>query len=140
MHMAPVSYLVIEFRGNQFKGDIAPTLDDLVERGVVRIMDLLVVLKDNDGAVSIVEVAQLPGEAMQSLARYAPPETSLLSEGDAAILAESLQNNSSAGILVLEHLWAKPFAEAVANAGGRWVMMQGVPPDVLEEALADLPE
>jgi hypothetical protein len=139
MGVAPVSYIVIEFPGNQFRGEIAPALDDLVERGIVRVLDLVFALRDETGELTVMELSQLPDEATQSLARFVPPSPGLLNEEDIALLGETIPTNSSAGLLVLEHLWAKPFSEAVANAGGHWLLMEGVPPDVLNEALAALP-
>lgn len=137
--MGPVTYVVIEFPGNKFKGEIIPALDDLESRGIIHILDLLVVKKHEDGSIETLEVSTLPEGEASGLSKYVSATTGLLSEQDIDILAESLDNNSSAGFLLFEHVWAHNFIDAVANAEGRWLFMESVSPQLLDEALAALP-
>lgn len=137
MEIGPVTYLVIEFIGNQFKGEIIPALQELVDNGVIHIMDLVFVRKDEDGSVEAIELSALPEELAAAFGGVQADAVGLFTEDDITALAGTLANNSSAGILLFEHLWAKPFVAAVANANGRWVLMESVPGDVLAEALAD---
>lgn len=137
--MQPVTYLVIEFPGSKLKGEIVPALADLVEQGIIRILDLLVVKKHADGTIEAVEVSTLDDEEATALIHLVPPTIGLFNERDIALLSEVLDYGSTAGFLLFEHLWAKSFTDAIANAEGRWVLMQSVPQDVLNEALAALP-
>lgn len=137
--MQPVTYLVIEFPGSKLKGEIIPALADLVEQGMIRILDLLVVRKHLDGTLEALEVSSLEGEEAAALSHLVPPTIGLFNERDIALLSEALELGSTAGFLLFEHLWAKNFTDAIANADGRWVLMQSVPQDVVNEALAALP-
>lgn len=137
--MQPVTYLVIEFPGSKLRGEIMPALADLVEQGLIRILDLLVVRKHEDGALEVLEVSTLEGEEAAALIHMVPPTVGLFNERDIALLSETLAYGSTAGFLLFEHLWARQFTDAIANAEGRWVLMQSVPQDILNEALAALP-
>lgn len=137
--MGPVTFLIIDFPGSKFKGEIAPALGDLVDRGIIRILDLLVVRKHPDGAIEAVEISALPAEEATALAPFVPATVGLFNYQDIEYLGNALADNSSAGFLVFENLWAKPFADAVVNADGRWLLVQGVPQPVMDEALAALP-
>ena len=136
MSIGPVTYLVLEFQGRQFKGEIAPALKELVDKGMIRILDLVIIVKDEDGLARPVELSDIPAEGAKAFEGLRADNLGLLTYDDISFLAESLQNNSAAGILLFENLWTKRFVDAVANADGRWVMLEGVPPDVLNEALA----
>ena len=136
MSIGPVTYLEIEFQGKNFKGEIVPALKELVDKGMIRIMDLVIVLKDEDGLARPVELSDIPAEAAEAFEGLSADNLGLLTYDDIAFLAESLQNNSAAGILLFENLWTKRFVDAVANADGRWVAFEGIAPDVLNEALA----
>jgi hypothetical protein len=137
--MQPITYLVLEFPGSKLKGEIIPALADLVEQGTIRILDLLVVRKGLDSTLEAVEISSLPDEESGALAQLVPPTVGLFNERDIALLSEVLEPGSTAGFLLFEHLWAKNFTDAIANAEGRWVLMQSVPQDVVNEALAALP-
>lgn len=136
MSRGPVSYLVIEFPGNQFKGEIMPALNDLVDAGLIRIMDLVVIKKDRDGNVNTLEMSSLDANEATAFQGFRADYLGLFNDEDLAILADTLDNNSSAGILLFENVWATRFTDAVANANGRWVLMESVPKEVLTEALA----
>lgn len=135
MEMGPVEYIVIDFPGNQFNGDIVPALVELVDSGTVRIMDLLFVYKDAEGNVAAYEA----GEAAKMQEMFADVEyevLSLFSDEDIAILAESLPDNSSAALMVWENLWSARFAQAVRGSGGLVIENGRIPYDVIEAALA----
>lgn len=139
MDLGPVTYLVVEFMGNQFKGEIAPLLNDMVDRGLIRIMDFVVVRKDHDGSVQAIEFTDLRPGVKELFEGLSATAYGLLGHGDIEALAEALNNDTSAGILVFENVWARDFADAIVRAGGRWVLLESVPADVLEAALVDMP-
>jgi hypothetical protein len=135
MSMGPVEYIVIEFPGNQFRGEILPALKELVANGTVRIIDLVVIRKNADGSVQWLETTQLSGEEALVFGGFGFELGDLLNEEDIQLAAESLAPNSSAGLLVWEDTWATRFADAVRNAHGRVVANERIPRDVVQDAL-----
>ena len=105
MAIGPVEYVIIKFPGNQFKGEIVPALADLVESGTVRILDLVFVMKDEDGNIASLEYEDLPG-----LADVDGEADGLLNEEDLEMAAEVLEPNSSGLLIVWEDRWATPLA------------------------------
>lgn len=130
--------IVLGFDGNRFTGDMTPALVDLVERGIVRIIDLAVVSKDADGNAAILEIQELTGELAGALHDLSGSTTGLLSEADLDELSKDLKPNSTIAALLVEHLWATGFAAAVRAAGGQLVMSERIPGDVVDAALATL--
>ncbi len=136
MSLGPIELFVFGFPGNQFSGEVAPALADLVESGTSRIVDLLFMTKDADGTVAAVEVDELPEDVSGAYATLVDEVQGLLGEEDIEDFAEELEPNSSIGLLVVEHLWAKPFADAVANSGGMLMGSLHVPREVVDELTA----
>lgn len=135
MPLAPVEYVVIEFPGNRFTGDIAPAIARLVAERQVRILDLVFVLKDADGNVTSFEYDELP-----DLAAFADVDGDaggLLSDDDIADIADGLAPESSSLLLLIEDLWAAEFGDAVSRAGGELVAGGRIPRRVVE-AVVDL--
>ena len=135
MAIGPVEYMVVAFPGNKFKGEIAPALEELVNSGTIRIIDLAFVLKDGDGNVAGFELEDAGGEVFQAFESLASGRGGLLNDADLQGIGEALEPNSSAGILVWEDTWATRFADAVRGAGGVLVDLQRIPRDVVEEAI-----
>lgn len=135
--MGPVDYLVVAFPGNQFKGEIAPALADVVDKNIIRILDLVLVVKDEEGEVEAFELQDMP--VVEELFEQITGERfELLNEEDALVVAESLPINTSAAILVYENVWADPMKEALERAGGQLVTAERIPADVIEAAFAAL--
>jgi hypothetical protein len=125
--LGPIDYLVIEFPGSKFNGKIAPELAKLVEDGLIRVLDLLVVKKEEDGTVEGFELNDLDPEEHGGIHELDIDIAELLSEEDVLALAEAVEPGSSAGILVYENTWAAPFASAVRNSGGQLVASGRIP-------------
>ena len=136
MAIGPVEYMVVAFPGNNFKGEMAPALQDLVDKGTIRILDLAMVVKDGDGNVVGMEVERSDSPVFKALDALATDRGGLINESDLAKIGETLDANSSAGILVWEDLWAARFAEAARNAGGVLIDIQRVPYEIVEAAMA----
>ena len=137
MSIGPIEYIVVGFPGNKFKGEIVPALAELVENGTIRILDLVFILKDEEGNVAAVELADLdPEDEAAGMADISEVNAGLLNEDDIALTAEALEPNSSAGLLVFENVWATRFAEAVRNADGLLIANERIPYDVVQAALA----
>jgi uncharacterized membrane protein len=136
--LGPVEFVVIGFEGNRFTGDIAPALVDLIERELVRIIDLAVVSKDADGTVTILEMQELSPEVAAAFVRLEGRVRGLMSEADLDEIAEDLPPGSTAAALLFEHVWSTRLAQAVRGAGGRLLMSERIPPEVVAEARAGL--
>jgi uncharacterized membrane protein len=134
--MGPVEYLVVEFPGNQFKGEIVPALKELTKNGTIRIIDLLFVKKDADANVTWAELSNLSAEQAAAFDDLDGEIDDLLNEEDISIAAEKLRPNSSAALLVFEHVWATRLRDAVVNAGGRLVDNDRIPAAIVEAAFA----
>ncbi|MEV6575875.1 DUF6325 family protein [Streptomyces sp. NPDC051577] len=123
--MGPVDYLVIEFPGNRMTGEGFPLLVDLVDRGVIRILDLVFVRKDADGSVTAVELRDLGDEV--DLSVFEGASSGLLDQGDIDDAGIALEPGNSAGIIVYENTWAAPFARAMRRAGAQLVAAGRIP-------------
>ncbi|MEU9804050.1 DUF6325 family protein [Streptomyces sp. NPDC051000] len=123
--MGPVDYLVIEFPGNRMTGEGFPLLVDLVDRGVIRILDLVFVRKDADGSVTAIELRDLGDEV--DLSVFEGASSGLLDQGDIDDAGIALEPGNSAGIIVYENTWAAPFARAMRRAGAQLVAAGRIP-------------
>jgi len=128
--------LMIRFPGDQISGDLVPAMSELVSGGLVRIVDLLFIRKDAEGSVTVFELGDLLPELAGQYASLLNDVTELLNEEDAYELAESLDNGSSAGIMLFENVWAARFAEAVRASNGEVLLSERIPNSVIEEVLA----
>ena len=133
--LGPVDYIVVEFPGSKFNGEIAPALDDLVDRGIIRVLDLIVLQKDDKGAIEAVELSDLDESEAGSLRAYETELAMLLSEEDVLNVAEAIEPGTTAAVLVWENTWAVPFATAVRHSGGQLVAGGRIPIQAIAAAL-----
>ena len=133
--LGPVDWLVVEFPGSKFNGQIAPALVDLVDRDVIRVLDLLVLKKDADGTLEAFELSDLDQGEIGELRTYESELAMLLSEEDVTSLAAAIEPGSSAAVLVWENTWAAPFASAVRHSGGQLVATGRIPIQALLAAV-----
>ena len=110
MSIGPVEYIVVGFPGNEFKGEIAPALADLVDNGTIKIHDIVFITKDADGDFGAVEFDEHDG--LQAFASIDGEVGGVISNEDIAHAAEALEPDSSAALIVWEDLWAKPLLDA----------------------------
>ncbi|MCX4985164.1 DUF6325 family protein [Streptomyces sp. NBC_00572] len=133
--LGPIDYLIVEFPGNRMTGEGLPLLVDLVDRGLIRILDLTFVRKEEDGSVSGLEIADLTGDGELDLAVFEGASSGLLGQDDLEEAAAALQPGSSAGILVYENRWAAPFAAALSRGGAQVVASGRIPVPAVMAAL-----
>ena len=133
--MGPIDYIVVEFPGSKMNGEAFPLLIDLVDRGIVRILDLVFVTKDLDGSVKGIAIADLDDDGELDLAVFEGASSGLISDEDIDEAGGILEPGSSAGILVYENVWAGPFAAAVRRSGGQLVASGRIPIQAMLAAL-----
>ena len=135
--MGPVDWILVEFSGPP-TGAAAPYLLDLVERGLIRILDLVLVNKDADGTLTVLELADVDGDGELDLTVFEGVRSGLLGEDDVAEAGEAMEPGTSGVFLLYENLWAAPFAVAVRQAGGQLVASGRIPVQSIVAALDDL--
>lgn len=133
--MGPVEYLVVEFPGNRFKGEIVPALAELVENDTIRILDLVFVKKDANGDLLVMELDALAEEEATPFDELDGEIGDLLNDEDLQLVGESLNPNSSAALLVFENVWATRLRDAIVNANGRLVDNARIPAPIVDAAL-----
>jgi len=137
--LGSVDWIVVEFPGSKFNGEVAPAIKDLVERGLVRVLDLLIIKKAGDGSFEAFEIADLDDSELGDLRAYETELAMVLSEQDVNDLAATIEPGSSAAVLVWENLWAAPVGAAIRHAGGQLVASGRIPTQaVLAVIEADL--
>jgi uncharacterized membrane protein len=134
----PVEYIVIHFDTDRFGSGIVPALRDLLDKGLVRLIDVAVVTKSIEGALSILETQELGPEVAQAFQRLTGELSPLLSEADLQELGDALEPGSASVALLFEHVWATRFAEAVRDAKGKLVLAERIPHPVIAEAQSQL--
>jgi dihydroorotase-like cyclic amidohydrolase len=134
VEMGPVDYLVVEWPGQQPTGEAAPLLLDLVDRGLIRVLDLAFVAKGEDGSVARLQISDL-GEKVAELKVFEGASSGLLADDDINEAGQALDPGTSAALLVYENSWAAPFAAAVRRSGGQLVASGRIPIQAIVAAL-----
>ncbi|MDF3043908.1 MAG: hypothetical protein K0R30_136 [Ornithinibacter sp.] len=125
--LGPVDYLVIEFPAGEqnFTGEAAEELAKLAESGIIRILDVLILVKNEDGSVDAMELDETPSaDAIRALEADI---AEILAAEDVEMLAEAMEPGSVAGVVVWENVWAAPFASAARRAGGQLIASGRIP-------------
>ncbi|MFG2292595.1 DUF6325 family protein [Streptomyces sp. NPDC048603] len=133
--LGPIDYLVVEFPGSHLTGEGMPLLVDLVDRGIIRILDLAFFVKDADGSVRGLEIADVTGDGNLDLTVFEGVSSGLIGEDDLAEAGSLLQPGDSAAVLLYENLWAAPLAAALRRADARMIASGRIPVQDVIEAL-----
>jgi hypothetical protein len=133
--LGPVDYIVVEFPGRKFNGEIAPALDALVANGTIRVLDLIFLRKEENGDLDVIELSDLDESEAGTLRQYETALAMLLSEDDVVAVAEAIDPGTTAAVLIWENLWAVPFATAVRHSGGQLVAGGRIPIQAIAAAL-----
>ena len=133
--IGPIDYLVVEFPGSKMTGEGLPLLVDLVDRGIIRVLDLVFVKKELDGSVKGMAIADLDHDGTLDLAVFEGASSGLLDQDDLDEAGAVLEPGSSAGLLVYENRWAAPFAAALRRGGGQLVASGRIPVQAVLAAL-----
>ena len=125
--LGPIDYVVLEWNGDQpVTGEVMPLLLDLVDRGVIRILDLAFLVKADDGSVAAIDLADVEQNG-GSLAEFQGVSSGLLGQDDLEEAANALEPGTVAGVLVWENRWAAPVAVALRRSGGQLVANGRIP-------------
>jgi hypothetical protein len=137
--LGPVGYLVVEFSQDTPTGRGLPALVDLVDKGLIRVLDLIFVSKAEDGTTTLVELTDLDGDGTLDLAMFSGASSGMLDDEDVASAGDVLEPGTSGAVLLYENRWAVPFVTALRSAGATLVAAGFVPADELD-AWVDMPE
>jgi len=124
--MGPVDYVVIEWPGKQPKGEVAPMIIDLVDRGLIRILDVALMVKAEDGSVAALDLGEINGDSA-GFGEFEGASTGLIGQDDLQEAAAALEPGTSAAILVWENRWAAPIAVAIRRSGGQLAASGRIP-------------
>ena len=135
--MGPISYVIVQFPGNKMTGEGFPLLVDLVDRGLIRILDLVFITRADDGSTAVLELNDLDRDdnVEVDLAVFEGASTGLIGESDIAEAANAIEPGSSAGVLLFENRWAASFVQALRRGGAELVAAGYIPQDDLVAAL-----
>jgi hypothetical protein len=137
--LGPIDYVVVGFRGNNFDGSIIRELVKAVDAGVIRIVDLVFIMKDSAGNIECGEYTDQPPELKQYFERLdISSDKPLFTEEDVDKVATQMDNDTAAGVLVLEHLWAKDLKKAIIDAGGMLIADGRIHPEMVKAAVEEL--
>jgi hypothetical protein len=134
----PIDFVLVEFPGDRMTGGAADALADLVERGIIRLYDLLVVRKDDDGSFSGFDVAELADGAAGAFVAFSGARSGLLDDDDLRQAADAMEPGTIAALIVYENTWAIPFVAQAMEAGGQLIASARIPADVVNATLDGL--
>ncbi len=132
--IGPVDYAVIAFPGNQFKGEIAPAISELVDAGTIRVIDIAFVGKSADGDTIAMELTELDPEVQAGLDEAGVEVGGLFNEDDLQDVADGLEPNFSAAVILWENVWARKVSLAMRDAGGELIAFERLPHELVQAA------
>lgn len=142
IEVGPIDYLALSFPGAKLNGNGLNALVDLMDRGIIRVLDLRFVQRGTDGTITAMTIADLDGDGTLDLAVFQGAESGLLAEDDLAAFGEMVEPGDAVGIVVYENTWAGPFVTAMRSVGAEVIASARIPaPEViarLEELESDL--
>jgi uncharacterized membrane protein len=131
----PLEYIVIGFEGNHFTGEVGAALQDVVEKGIIRVIDIVFAHRDENGTLTVLELQDLEEEEAQVFNPIVTDVTSLFSDDDVREIAEEIEPNSSAALMLFEHVWAEGLRDALVRANGRLLAGGLIPRDTADAAM-----
>jgi hypothetical protein len=129
--LGPIGYLIVEYPGNKMTGNAFRELLDLVDRGLVRVLDLRFVMRADDGSLALMELSDIDADGQFDFGLFAGVSSGLLDESDLKEAANALEPNSAAAVMVYENRWAASFVGALREAGANLVSAGYIPQDLL---------
>lgn len=134
----PIDFVLLEFPADRLTGEAAGALLDLVESGIIRLYDLMVIRKDADGSVAALELSDTSLAGELGLGQFAGARSGLLGDEDLQEAASAMEPNTLAALIVYENSWAIPFVRAARNNGGEVIASARIPAQDIMDALEAL--
>ena len=129
----PIDYIIVGFEGNKFKGEILKELESAADSGVIAVLALALISKNEKGSLASVSLSDLDDQTVMRFTKQPGYSQKLVTEDDIKEVGDLLENNTSAGFLVIEQLWAKPLKKAILNANGVLVAEGRIHPQASQE-------
>ncbi len=129
----PIDYIVVAFEGNNFNGDVLNSLEESMEKGIIDVLDLALIAKDENGDVVAMEIADVNNDVVSAIAQAKETDGELITDEDVEEIGELLENNTAAGLLIIEQLWAKPLKKALLDANGTLIVEGRIHPEAALE-------
>lgn len=129
----PIDYIVVGFDGNKFDGSILKAITEAIDKGIIGLVALSVITKDEAGTVTTLNISELGDQVAIDFAQKYVPEGDHVTKDDIDEIGDLLVENSAAGLLVIEQLWAKPLKEAIVNANGYLIAEGRIHPEAALE-------
>ena len=135
MTYGPIDFIALEFKTDQLTGESLPALLELVQNKIVRVIDLVIILKDQDGDYQVLEIEELAPDILSIFDPLEIEISGIIQVEDIEVIAAAMENNTTAALLLFENLWAIEFGEAATRSGGRLLMFDRIPYEVINETL-----
>ena len=140
MAFGPIDLVALEFKDNHFGGEVIAGMVDLVAGETIRILDLVILHKDDKGDIAVQELQELSPADLQLLEPLRAEISGMITVDDIKMVGKKLKENTTAAVMLFENLWAIRLRQDVFDGGGRLFMHERIPTDVVAEAIKDLAE
>lgn len=135
--VGPVDFFALSFPGNHFRGEIIPAIQELVDAGTIRVIDILFAVKEGDADVRVIELQELPSEVFARFDPVVAEVTGLMTPDDVRHLSAGMAPDSTMALLLFENTWARKVGDAIQAADGRVIMFERIPRPVVQELIAE---
>lgn len=135
--VGPVDFLALKFPGNHFRGEIIPAIQDLVDAGTIRVIDILFAVKVGDEDVRVVELQEIPNDLFARFDPVVAEITGLLTPNDVRALSAGMEPDSTMALLLFENTWARKVGDAMQAADGEVLMFERIPRPVVQDLIAE---
>lgn len=129
----PIDYIIVGFEGSKFDGSVLKALSEAIDKGIIDLIALTFIQKDNKGTVTTLDIDGLDDDYVMEFSQKYKSDSGPITEDDVSEMADLLESNTSAGLLVVEQLWAKPLKKALIDANGVLVAEGRIHPEAAEE-------
>jgi len=140
MGFGPIDLVALEFKGKDIGGEVIASMADLVADETIRILDLVILHKDDRGQIAVQELKELSPADLQLLEPLRAEISGMITVNDIETVSKNLKKNTTTAVMLIENLWAIRLKQDVSDGGGRLVMHERIPKDVVAEAIRDLGE
>lgn len=140
MAFGPIDLIVLEFKSKNFDSEIVASIADLVSVEIIRILDLVIVQKDAGSEVTVWEIQELSPSDLQILEPLRAEISGMITADDIQMIGKRLKDNTAAAMMLFENLWAIKLRQDIVDSGGRMVMHERIPKEIVADAIKDLAE